>query len=192
MSSPTQEELPLNLPLPFYHGGLPYTPPKERGYLYIMRCESHRKNQRKLGVASRDPEYYRRKQLGGTSNPDPFIVEYDAFVFDASEIENLLHVKLARYRHRSNREFFVVPLQTAIDAIKEVAGTNLIIDKFGETNKFAVLPPAFPKPPPYNPPSSPNLPKLKAFQAPSPPPVFPRHEPHNPIPPPVFPKASSK
>ena len=182
MSNPTQEELPLNLP---------YCPPKERAYLYIMRCESHGENLRKIGFARKDPKHHRAKELGGTSNPDPFIVEYDVLVSGAPEIEKSVHERLAHLRHSSHREFFNVPLQTAIDVINEEAGTNFITDKFEGTNKFAGLPPVFPNPKPHKPSSPPSFPRSKAFQVTPSPPVFPRPKPHSPTSPPVFPRVSS-
>ncbi len=78
----------------------------------------------KIGKSKKDPTTDRVKGLNQTGVPEPFKVEYYAFVQDEDYLEKVLHHKFIEKRPNKNREFFELECVTAIDAVRK-----LLLDK---------------------------------------------------------------
>lgn len=64
----------------------------------------------------------RAKQLSaGTGVPAPYAVTWKTHVSDCRSVERLAHAKLNSHRVRSNREFFRLPVEVAIEVISAIA-----------------------------------------------------------------------
>jgi hypothetical protein len=63
----------------------------------------------------------RVRALSGTSMPVPFVVVCFRRFADPKAAERKLHDRFANRRFRENREFFVVPVPEAVDALLETA-----------------------------------------------------------------------
>lgn len=77
----------------------------------------------KIGKTTRNPEERAAELSSGTNMPTPFIVAYEEPVPNCDLAERLIHNMLAEksYRVSDNREFFAVPLKTAIAIVSAVA-----------------------------------------------------------------------
>jgi len=90
------------------------------GWVYILINPSLQKNLLKIGKTSASPEM-RAKQLSTTGSPAEFYVAYEIKIKDIHIAERLIHSKLSQYRYTSNREFFQLPLQQAIQLVQDIA-----------------------------------------------------------------------
>lgn len=70
----------------------------------------------KIGFSTKDP-LLRASELANTGAPHPYEVEYDALVDSPRELEAKLHRALSH--QREGREWFRVPVQATIQAIRE-------------------------------------------------------------------------
>ena len=75
----------------------------------------------KIGKSKKDPTTDRVNELNQTGVPEPFKVEYYAFVEDEDYLERVVHQKFASERPNKNREFFSVDCVEAIDAIRQLS-----------------------------------------------------------------------
>ena len=75
----------------------------------------------KIGKSKKDPTTDRVNELNQTGVPEPFKVEYYAFVEDEDYLERAVHQKFASQRPNKNREFFSVDCVEAIDAIRQLS-----------------------------------------------------------------------
>ena len=73
----------------------------------------------KIGYTKHDTKR-RAKELFTTGVPDKFSVVYKESVPDCVSAEKLIHNKLKQYRHRKDREFFILPLYEAISIVQKV------------------------------------------------------------------------
>ena len=73
----------------------------------------------KIGQSERDPSSFRKNELYSTSTPEPFKVEYTAFVENYKEVEKIIHRVFDKQRPNKDREFFNVSIAEAILAIRE-------------------------------------------------------------------------
>jgi hypothetical protein len=89
------------------------------GFIYIMSNPAF-PNLIKIGKSKKDPTTDRVNELNQTGVPEPFKVEYYAFVEDEDYIEKLLHHKFIENRPNKNREFFSLECVTAIDAVRKL------------------------------------------------------------------------
>ena len=92
------------------------------GFIYILSNPSF--EELKIGQTATDPKS-RAAQLYTTGVPTPFSLAYYALVDDYENIERKTHLELEQFRHNTSREFFVVDLKTAINAIRRAAGEGL-------------------------------------------------------------------
>ena len=102
------------------------------GWVYISINPSLQKNYLKIGYTRRTPEVRARELSEDTGTPTEFLVAYKRQVYDCEKVESLVHKALHRYRitgqrNDRQREFFVIPLQKAIETM------NIIVD---EENKY--------------------------------------------------------
>ena len=95
------------------------------GFVYIMSNPSFTDGPIKIGKSDRDPEEFRKSELNSTGVPEPFKVEYSAYVQNHHELELTLHQHFAAQRPNKNREFFTCSIMDAISAIQNKAGNTL-------------------------------------------------------------------
>jgi hypothetical protein len=90
-----------------------------QGYVYIL-FNSAMPSLVKIGQTTRDPED-RAQEIGGTGVPGRFVVAYRERVPDCVAVERRIHRELAKYRYDPRREFFQLPLESAIVKMREIA-----------------------------------------------------------------------
>jgi len=90
------------------------------GFIYIMSNPAF-KDRIKIGISKSDPTGDRASSLYSTGVPEPFKVEYYAFVEDYEILEKVVHAQLGDKRNNFNREFFSCSIETAIVTIKTYA-----------------------------------------------------------------------
>lgn len=86
-----------------------------KGFVYILRNEAM-PGLLKIGFSVKVPTE-RVAELFTTGVPEPFKLTYYCLVENAAKLETEIHRKLSTYRHRGDREFFSVELETAIQSI---------------------------------------------------------------------------
>jgi hypothetical protein len=97
------------------------------GFIYIMSNPSFADGRIKIGKSDRDPEEFRKFELETTGVPEPFVVEYYAFVENHHDVEKLLHKSFELQRPNSQREFFAVPVVDVVDVLRSEA--RIIFEK---------------------------------------------------------------
>ena len=90
------------------------------GFIYMMSNPAF-PNLLKIGKSKKDPTTDRVNELNQTGVPEPFKVEYYAFVEDEDYLERVVHQKFTSQRPNKNREFFSVDCVEAIDAIRQLS-----------------------------------------------------------------------
>lgn len=96
---------------------------KEPGYVYILTNPSFREDWVKIGKSSR-PVDVRSKELDNTAVPLPFEIFATMKTVKYNEAEKLVHRYIGRFtnlRIRSNREFFNVKPEEALNIFHDVA-----------------------------------------------------------------------
>ena len=91
------------------------------GFIYIMSNPSFSDGRIKIGKSKSDPSAFRKEELYSTGVPEPFEIEYFAFVEDYDRIEVLIHKKLDDYRPNKKREFFTCSIPSAILCIQQIS-----------------------------------------------------------------------
>lgn len=92
------------------------------GYIYILINPALHRDLLKIGKTTRQPED-RAKEISSTGVPAEYRVAFDIESSDCDLAELIVHNRLAEYRYTKNREFFKLPLKTAISKI-----TSLILE----------------------------------------------------------------
>lgn len=72
----------------------------------------------KIGKLRKDPTGDRVKELNQTGVPEPFKVEYYAFVSDETKIEKAVHHQFQSLRPNHKKEFFSINVFAAVDATR--------------------------------------------------------------------------
>lgn len=96
---------------------------KESGYVYILTNPSFREDWVKIGKSSR-PVDVRSKELDNTAVPLPFDIFATMKTAKYNEAEKHVHHSIERFtnrRIRSNREFFNVKPEEALEIFRDVA-----------------------------------------------------------------------
>lgn len=75
----------------------------------------------KIGKSKKDPTQDRVSELNQTGVPEPFRVEYYAFVESEDALETLVHKHFSAKRPNKKREFFSIDCAVAINAIRDLA-----------------------------------------------------------------------
>lgn len=88
------------------------------GFVYILSNPSM-PNLLKIGKSDRDPTAFRADELYTTGVPQPFKVEYFAYVEDHHSLESKIHRRFASQRPNANREFFTVGVEETVVCIRE-------------------------------------------------------------------------
>ena len=87
------------------------------GFIYIMSNDSLKGGMLKIGMSSRHPGHYRKKELETTGVPGKFKVEYVALTHNYDQVEKAVHRDLEYCRYKKNREFFLVDLWLALASV---------------------------------------------------------------------------
>src|ERR1700675_1066802 len=99
-------------------GPIPTSQSRQRamaeGYIYILLKRAFQNDHYKIGMTTKTPEDRAREISNATGVPRAFEVLYEQRVIDCQRAERVLHQRLHQYRSGSNREFFQLPLKTAI------------------------------------------------------------------------------
>jgi len=90
------------------------------GFVYILSNPSM-PNLLKIGKSDRDPTAFRADELYTTGVPQPFKVEYFAYVEDHHSLETKIHRRFANKRPNASREFFTVGVEETVVCIRENA-----------------------------------------------------------------------
>jgi hypothetical protein len=88
-------------------------------WVYILSNESM-PNIVKIGITKLTPEERAKQISASTGVPIPFKVEFAFKCHEGEFLENDIHIYLDSYRVNSNREFFKIDINEAIDVIKEI------------------------------------------------------------------------
>jgi hypothetical protein len=88
------------------------------GFVYVLSNPSMPKLV-KIGKSDRDPQEFRVHELYSTGVPEPFKVEYLAFVPDHHSLERTLHDHFKASRPIKGREFFEISVEEAIIATRQ-------------------------------------------------------------------------
>ena len=78
------------------------------GLIYIMGNFSLKEERMKIGKSKSNPTEFRQGELYSISVPEPFVVEYSAFVVDHDVAERIINKKLESFRPNWQRAFFLV------------------------------------------------------------------------------------
>ena len=97
------------------------------GFIYIASNPLH-PDTIKIGQTNKDPNE-RMKELGTTGVLEEYVLEYRALTEDYVSLEREIHKGLSKHRVRADREFFKIPVEEAIDKIREIAGSRIESDK---------------------------------------------------------------
>ncbi len=91
----------------------------EPEWIYILDNPSLQKYYHKIGKTKRDPELRAEELSSSTGVAQPYYVAYQIAVTDSDIAEKEIHEVLKNFRV-SNREFFDIPLNEAIDVVNKV------------------------------------------------------------------------
>ena len=91
------------------------------GFIYIMSNPAFKDGLVKIGISKTDPSQKRVHELYSTEVPQPYKVQYTAFVQNYLSVEKKVHRILSKERPNKNREFFRVSVPKAILTIQENA-----------------------------------------------------------------------
>lgn len=98
---------------------------KNAGFVYILTNPSFREDWVKIGKSER-PVDIRSKELDNTAVPLPFEIFATMETAKFNEVEKSVHKmidQLINCRIRKNREFFNIKPETALDILRNIAGT---------------------------------------------------------------------
>ena len=91
-----------------------------KGYIYVMRSASAKKDIYKVGQTRRSPETRASEITRGTGVPTEFLVVEDWEVADCVMAEPMIHAALDRYRINERREFFKAPYKEIREIIEDI------------------------------------------------------------------------
>ena len=104
-----------------------YRENKHVGWIYVMRNPAFREELLKIGK-SRRPPMERAAELGSaTAVPEGFQLIYFIHASDHHQAEKMVHRELTAYRKSASKEFFDVPLRTALEALDRAAAAYPIL-----------------------------------------------------------------
>jgi hypothetical protein len=107
------------------------------GFVYVMTNPSYKDELIKIGKSDRDPSI-RSNELYTTPVPEPFRIEYYAFVTDHHALERIVHNALAERRSNVSREFFICPVPLAIETIRRNATSSIKFEEVFYKDKDAI------------------------------------------------------
>ncbi len=90
------------------------------GFIYILSNPAM-PNRIKVGKSTKDPRSYRMDELYTTGVPEPFKLEYYAFVENEDDLETAVFRHFYQVRPQKGREFLSIDPSVAIDAIRQLS-----------------------------------------------------------------------
>lgn len=107
------------------------------GYIYIAINPSL-PGQVKIGATIHDPMKRMQQLSASTSIPMPFVLAYSRYVYAPFAVESALHDRFANHRINDSREFFQIPLHSAIEELDlyEEASRPATIDDLGDLSEY--------------------------------------------------------
>lgn len=93
----------------------------KNGFIYIMSNPVFGDGRIKIGKSKSDPSSFRKDELYSTGVPEPFQLEYFAFVENYDSVELEVHKRLNDNRPNKDREFFTTTIIDAINTIREIS-----------------------------------------------------------------------
>jgi hypothetical protein len=93
-------------------------PDYETGFVYVMSNPAM-PDMLKIGVTTSLPEDRAMGLSSRTGVPLPFGVKFRALTMRWRQVERLIHDRLAAHRVNKRREFFMVPLSVAVEAVRD-------------------------------------------------------------------------
>ncbi len=87
------------------------------GYIYIL-SNSAMGALLKIGFTCGSVERRVKELSGATGVPGKFVIEFFQLTDDVEEREAQIHAELASFRYNGNREFFSLPFDDAVAAVK--------------------------------------------------------------------------
>jgi hypothetical protein len=105
------------------------------GYIYVAENPIFRENFFKIGCTSRSLKVRMKELSKNTGVPDDFRPVYWEEIENHRQIEKMIHQKLANYRHRSDKEFFKLPLSEVIIRIQEITQRKIYQNLTTDENK---------------------------------------------------------
>ena len=114
---------------------------KDQGYVYILTNPSFKEDWVKIGMCSTTVEQ-RVKQLDSTGVPLPFEIFATMKTSKFKQAEKLIHNFISKFtnlRIRSNREFFNIKPEEALEIFKQVATVldDAVIDETYKSSQFS-------------------------------------------------------
>lgn len=91
-----------------------------KGYIYVMRSASDKKNIFKIGLTRRTPDERSGEVSRGTGVPTKYLVVQEWEVRDCIVAEELVHSRLDMYRINSRREFFQAPYKVIREVVEDI------------------------------------------------------------------------
>jgi len=99
-----------------------------RGWVYVITNKAM-PNLIKVGYSLKDPNL-RANDLDNTGSPHPYVVQYEALVYEPLEIEQRVHTTLSDFKE--GKEWFNCSLGEAVTAIRKVIGNSAILETIRE------------------------------------------------------------
>ena len=96
------------------------------GFVYVLSNVAMPKIL-KIGKSDRDPTEFRVNELYTTGVPQPFKVEYFAYVEDHHRLEKVLHSRFDSQRINSGREFFQISVEEVVVVLRQT--TKVLAEK---------------------------------------------------------------
>lgn len=99
---------------------------KTKGWVYVITNQAMPELV-KVGFSTKDPAL-RAKELNHTGNPHPYLVEYEALVWEPRNIEARVHTRMNGCRE--GKEWFKCTVEHAVVSIQSIVGSELISEQF--------------------------------------------------------------
>jgi hypothetical protein len=111
-----------------------------KGWVYVISNEG-KPGIVKVGYSTKDPEL-RAKELDGTADPYPHLVDYNVLIDDPYNLEQQSHTALADKRISDKgvgTEWFRTSSEEAVAVIRRIAGDKIINEDFNRAKREDVL-----------------------------------------------------
>lgn len=108
------------------------------GYVYILINKSL-DGLIKIGSTTLGAKERAKQLSSSTAIPTPFVVGYEIYVENCTDVEKKIHNELSDFRINPNREFFRYPLNKAIELIQRISGSETNTDTFEAIEILSLL-----------------------------------------------------
>ena len=98
------------------------------GYIYVLHNPSLWDDYLKIGLTKRTPAIRAKELSARTGVAQEYVVAYWRHVMDTADAESAIHKYLGSCRVNERREFFRLPLEDAIRAVRRIADDQARIE----------------------------------------------------------------